>query len=260
MEPILKLKGVSFIYHMKDGETLALHDVNFEVEEGEFVALVGPSGCGKTTILSLLAGLLPVTTGKIFVMGKEVKDAKNLTALMPQRDQLFEWRSILKNVTLGLEINHNLTKEKKLAAEELLVKYGLGDFIKKKPAELSGGMRQRAALIRTLVTEPKILLLDEPFGALDFQTRLRVVDDVHSIIKAEKKTALLVTHDISEAISLSDKIVVLSARPATVQRVIDVDIPRDLSPLERREHPKFQKYFDMIWKDLTEADNEKQKE
>lgn len=198
---ILNLISVGLTYQSPANETEALHEINFAMKEGEFAAIVGPSGCGKTTILSLIAGLIKPTSGQILVEGKPVDRVGENVGYMLQRDNLFSWRSILDNVTLGLEVNKKKTPENIDYAINLLKKYGLGDFIKAHPAHLSGGMRQRAALIRTLAFRPNLLLLDEPFSALDFQTRLAVCDDVYAIIRAEKKTALLVTHDISDTIN-----------------------------------------------------------
>ncbi len=251
---ILDVKNVSYIYHSRDRETLALDNLSFGVEEGELISVVGPSGCGKSTLLSIISRLATPTSGEVYIAGERLDKTQRAVAFMPQRDQLFPWRNVLNNVVLGLEINKAITPEKIKRAEMLLTKYGLEDSIKKKPSELSGGMRQRVALIRTLMTDPKILLLDEPFAALDFQTRIRVVDDVHNIIKSENKTALLVTHDISEAISLSDRIIVLTSRPASVKRIIDVQIDKRLTPLERREDRLFANYFDTIWRDLNNND------
>lgn len=251
---ILEVKNLTFTYHSKERETKALDAVSFEVAEGEFVGLVGPSGCGKTTMLNVFSGIYPYESGEIRVLGKKVTSTDKI-ALMPQRDQLFEWRTIEKNVRLGLEVTGKKTKENLEYGLRLLTKYGLGDVLKKHPSELSGGMRQRVALIRTLVLRPDILLLDEPFSALDFQTRLTVCDDVYSIIKQEGKTALLVSHDINECISLCDKIVVLSARPARVKKIVSVDIDKSLTPLQRRESPLFGKYFETVWK-LLEDKNE----
>ena len=252
---ILEIKNLNFAYHGKDGETKALDNISFGIEEDEFVGLVGPSGCGKTTILNLLAGIYTPPSGEIFLQGKPLSDTPGKIALMPQRDQLFEWRTIEKNIMLGLEITRTKTKENINYGNSLLKKYGLKDVAGKHPSELSGGMRQRAALIRTLVLKPDMLLLDEPFSALDFQTRLNVCDDVYYIIKQEKKTALLVSHDISECISLCDKIIVLSERPATVIDIINIDIDKKLSPLNRREAANFGQYFNKIWK-LLEGKNE----
>ena len=245
---ILRMENVSLTYQTVKEETIALSDVSFNIEEGEFVAIVGPSGCGKTTILSIIGGLMPASEGRVLLEGKPIDRPSSQIGYMLQHDTLFEWRTIEKNVTLGLEIQKNSISEGKAYADELLEKYGLEKFKKHYPNQLSGGMRQRAALIRTLAFRPKLLLLDEPFSALDFQTRLSVCDDVYSIIKKENKTALLVTHDISEAVSLADRIIVLSNRPATVKNIYTIDI--DKTPLARREDDKFGKWFDKIWKEI----------
>lgn len=244
----LKMENVGLTYQTTEGETEALKDINLTVEDGEFVAIIGPSGCGKTTILSLIAGLLQSTSGKISIAGKAIGGKNNDVGYMLQRDQLFEWRTILANATLGLEIQKTLTPENKKYVTDMLTKYGLGEFMQSRPNELSGGMRQRAALIRTLAYRPKILLLDEPFSALDYQTRLSVCDDVHNIIKSEHKTAVLVTHDISEAISLADRVVVLTPRPGTIKNIYTTGLVG--TPLARREGLGFGKWFDKIWKDV----------
>lgn len=247
---MLSIKNVSLCYQTPEGETDALKNVSLDVKQGEFISLVGPSGCGKTTILSLIAGLIRPTEGKIFVDGKSVDGKAGCdVGYMLQRDQLFEWRTIRDNVMLGLEIQKKKTAENVEYAENLLIKYGLKDFFKHYPGELSGGMRQRVALIRTLAFRPKILLLDEPFSALDFQTRLSVCDDVFAIIRQEKKTAVLVTHDISEAVSMSDRVVVLSPRPASVKNIFTMDINAP-TPLKRREDPGFSAWFDKIWSEV----------
>ena len=243
---ILKLDNVSKVFYTKTRETTAVSKLSFEIDEGEFVALIGPSGCGKTTILSLICGLIAPTSGKI------VTASDNAVGYMLQRDQLFEWRTIERNVTLGLEIQHKNNEENRNYAYDLLKKYGLYPFRKYYPQQLSGGMRQRVALIRTLATKPDLLLLDEPFSALDFQTRLEVCDDVYSIIKKEGKTALLVTHDISEAIALADRIIVLTSRPATVLTVHTTGLSDITSPLKRRQSPKFSKQFELLHKYLHE--------
>ena len=254
MNKILEFKNVKYFYQTKDDEIFALNDINFEVEEENFVSLVGPSGCGKTTMLSLTAGLLSPSSGEIILDGTSKIDTKKI-GYMFQRDHLFEWRTVWKNITLGLEIQKPKNLDEKLAfAEELLKKYDLYSFKNQKPRSLSGGMRQRVALIRTLALEPKLLLLDEPFSALDFQTRLSVCDDVYDIIKSEKKTAILVTHDISEAISMSDKIIVLSSRPATVKDEIYLNL-EGKTPLKKREAPQFAGLFDKIWSELTNEKN-----
>lgn len=253
---LLELRNVSHIYHSPEGETEALKDINLLVEEREFVSIVGPSGCGKSTLLSILAGLVEPSTGEVKIDGGSLKDNKELIALMPQRDQLFEWRKILRNVLLSPEIKGKKSPEVVAYAKELLKKYGLEEFSEKRPSELSGGMRQRAALIRTLVGAPKLLLLDEPFSALDFQTRLSVCDDVSRIIDEERKTAILVTHDIGEAISMSTKVVVLTERPARIKTIYTIDIDKKLPPLKRREQKSYNFYFRSIWKDL-EVSNER---
>ena len=249
MNNVLNVKNINFIYHTLDKEIEAIKNISFTLDKGEFGAIVGPSGCGKTTILSLIAGLLKPTKGEITLDGKPVDVSK--IGYMFQKDHLFEWRTIWQNVILGLEIKK---KQKDTAmtdnVKNLLEKYGLKDFIKSKPRELSGGMRQRVALIRTLATDPKLLLLDEPFSALDYQTRLNVCDDVYNIIKSENKTALLVTHDISEAISLADKVIILSERPSYVKKIMIMDLTSYGTPLKRREAHEFRALFDEIWKEI----------
>ncbi len=251
---ILTIKNVDLTYQSLLGETQALKNFSLSVKSGQFVSIVGPSGCGKTTILSLIAGLLSPTSGEITLNGTSVgKKGTNQVGYMLQRDQLFEWRTILANVLLGAEIQKQRNRDCENYAKKLLEKYGLGEFTNRYPRELSGGMRQRVALIRTLVLRPEVLLLDEPFSALDFQTRLSVCDDVYSIIKKENKTAILVTHDISEAISMSDKIVVLTPRPATVKCVFDVNFSQK-TPLLRRESADFASLFDEVWKQVQSSE------
>ena len=239
---MLKFENITYTYHTKEGETTAVKDLSFTVEDGQFVSVIGPSGCGKTTILSLAAGLLAPSSG-------EVKRGGGEFGYMLQRDALFPWRSVEQNIYLPLEVKKRNTPEMRERAIALAEKYGLKDFLKKSPNQLSGGMRQRVALIRTLAFEPDILMLDEPFSALDYQTRLEVCDDVQSIIKSEKKTALLVTHDISEAIALSDKVVVLSARPAKLVAEHMIEFG-DGSPKKRRECPEFSQTFEILRKEL----------
>lgn len=239
---MLTFDNITYTYHTKSGETTAVKDLNFTVENGQFVAVIGPSGCGKTTILSLAAGLLTPSAGEIKRGGGEF-------GYMLQRDALFPWRTVEENIFLPLEVKKRNTPEMRKRAVDLAVKYGLKDFLKKTPSQLSGGMRQRVALIRTLSAEPDILLLDEPFSALDYQTRLEVCDDVQGIIKGEKKTALLVTHDISEAIALSDKVVVLSARPARVVAEHNIGFGGS-SPKRRRECGEFAATFEILRKEL----------
>ena len=253
-DSILKMEDVSFSYHNLNGETTALKNLTFSVKRGEFLAIVGPSGCGKSTILSLLAGLLAPEEGGITFYGKDGK--KPGIGYMLQHDHLFEWRSIWKNVTLGLEIQHRLTPENKRKVKEMLQDYGLEGFVDKKPSELSGGMRQRAALIRTLALEPDILLLDEPFSALDYQTRLTVSADIARIIRSAQKTVILITHDLSEAVSLSDRVLVLTGRPAHVKAEfsIHLTLPDD-SLLAARKAPEYTEYFNQIWEELSDENN-----
>ncbi len=243
MLPAIMLDNVSLSYHSMDGETKAVSELSFSVSEGEFVSVVGPSGCGKSTILSMLAGLLTPEKGSVTIEGN--------IGYMLQKDHLLEWRSIRKNALLGLEIQKKVTKEEEAYVDMLLKQYGLWEFRNHAPSQLSGGMRQRAALIRTLAVQPDILLLDEPFSALDYQTRLSVADEIGKIIRKERKTALLVTHDISEAISLSDRVIVLSARPATVKNIYEITLStEEKSAMKAREAPEFREYFNKIWKEL----------
>ena len=251
MKELMKMEGISLTYHTKTSETEALKDLRFSLFEGEFVAIVGPSGCGKTSVLSVIAGLLAPTEGKVSFPLKG--ESKHYIGYMLQKDELFPWRSIWKNVILPLEIQRAKSEENLNYVSLLLKKYGLYDFRNYFPSQLSGGMKQRAALIRTLALRPELLLLDEPFSALDYQTRLSVCDDVYAIIKSEKKTALLVTHDIGEAISTADRVIVLSGRPARIKNVYSLRQPQNLSPLARREDPSSKRWFDLIWKELHEG-------
>ena len=241
---------MSLTYHTKTGETLAAEHMSFSVSEGEFVAVIGPSGCGKTTVLSLAAGLLKPSSGEVLVYGKPPARGAEYLGYMLQKDELFPWRNVESNIVLPLEIKKMNTPERRKQALALAEKYGLGGFLKHLPDQLSGGMRQRAALIRTLAAKPEILLLDEPFSALDYQTRLTVCDDVYNIIRSEKKTAILVTHDISEAISVADRILVLSARPARVTASHKLGFGSTV-PLKRRESPQFSGWFETLWRELN---------
>ncbi len=247
---LLSLDNIDLIYQSEKSETHAVSNLSFTVDEGEFIALVGPSGCGKTTLLSMIAGLMKPTCGSVTIDGLPVSPASGTVGYMLQRDNLFEWRTIEDNVLLGLSVQKKLTQKTRAYALGMLDKYGLGEFKNAYPQELSGGMRQRAALIRTLAFKPKLLLLDEPFSAVDFQTRMTVCDDVYSIIKNEKKTALLVTHDISEAVSMADRIIVLTSRPATVKKIFNIDIDAP-TPLKKRESPRFSEWFDRVWKEVS---------
>lgn len=251
MANILEIKNASKKYQNKQGETLALTDINLEVKEGEFVSIIGPSGCGKSTLLSIIAGLEEKNTGEIYIAGEKVDSISPQVGYMLQKDCLLEWRTILSNTLFGLEVKGKKNRENVEYVKELLKKYNLYDFKDKYPSELSGGMRQRVSLIRTLAIKPKLLLLDEAFSALDYQTRIMVTNDIYSILKKEKITAIIVTHDISEAISMSDRVVVLTKRPGTIKRIhkIEFDI-NGRTPLNCRESPKFSQYFNTLWKEL----------
>lgn len=241
---VLKIKNLKKTYHTKNKEILAVEDFSLNLKEGEFVSIVGPSGCGKSTILSILAKLDNKSSGDI-----ELTE-KTRIGYMLQQDALFDFRTVLDNCLLGLEINKNLTNETKNYVLNLLKIYGLKDFINSYPTTLSGGMRQRVALIRTLATKPDILLLDEPFSALDYQTRLAVSDDVYNIIKKEKKSAIMVTHDIAEAISMADRVIVLTKRPSKIKCVVDIELENKTNPINNRKDKFFSKYYDLIWKEI----------
>lgn len=250
MEAMLSLSHVGYSYHTVDGETPALTDVNFTVDSGEFVAIVGPSGCGKSTLLSLICGLIQPETGQILLTGQSHTTSRQI-GYMLQKDHLFEWRTIHRNVLLGLEIQNNITDEHLARIDRMLTVYGLKAFADRRPSALSGGMKQRAALIRTLALDPQLLLLDEPFSALDYQTRLEVSDDIGHIIRQERKTAILVTHDLGEAISMADRVIILSHRPGTVRQIVPIVFPAQYdTPLKKRNAPEFPHYFDLIWKEL----------
>lgn len=241
---ILTIKNLSKSYHDKKGEIKALEDINIDIEEKEFISIVGPSGCGKSTILSILSNLEEKSTG-------EIKKDKDLTiGYMLQTDSLFFWRTILDNCLIGLEVTNKLTEENKNHVLQLLKTYGLYEFKDKYPSSLSGGMRQRVALIRTLAIKPDILLLDEPMSALDYQSRLAISNDIYNIIKKEGKTAIMVTHDIAEAVSMSDRVIVLTKRPAVVKNIYKIELSNKSTPMNNRRCKEFNKYYDMIWRDL----------
>ena len=244
MDKILTVTNLEKSFHTSEGEIKALDSISFDVNDKEFISIVGPSGCGKSTILSILAGLEEKSNG-------EISFSKDYTiGYMLQNDSLFEWRTVLENCLLGLEITKKLTKENKDYVINLLKTYGLGEFMDEYPSRLSGGMRQRVALIRTLATKPDILLLDEAMSALDYQSRLAISDDIYKIIKKEGKTAIMVTHDIAEAISMSDRIVVLSKRPAVVKKIYDINLSNKSTPIHNRKCKEFADYYDAIWRDL----------
>ncbi len=249
MAAVVTLKNISKFYHTQNGETEALRNINFTVEEKEFVSIIGPSGCGKSTVLSIIAGLEQKSDGEINI---KKQDSNCRIGYMLQQDHLFPWLTVRQNAFLGLDIRKERTSEAEKRVDKLLERYGLKEFKNKYPYELSGGMRQRAALIRTLAINPSVLLLDEPFSALDYQTRLSVSDDIHAIIKEENKTAILVTHDISEAISMSDRIIVLTKRPASVKNIYNIELSGEGSPIMRRKAPEFPTYFQALWEELNE--------
>ena len=245
MEEMVKVVNLTKDFYTKEGEMQVLSNISFTLFQGEILSLLGPSGSGKSTILNILTKLLEPTSGSVTINGT--------VGYMFQKDHLLEWRSIMDNITLGLEIMHKKNDKKSMERIERLLKtYGLWDFRNMYPKELSGGMRQRVALIRTLSVDPDILLLDEPFSALDYQTRLMVNDDVYKIIKNENKSVILVTHDISEAIAMGDKVAVLSKRPSTIKNEykIDLSMEEEKTPFKCRKEPKFQTYFDLLWKEL----------
>ena len=248
-EPIAQLDRVRLSYQEQLAETLAVSDLSFTVYEGEFVSIVGPSGCGKTTVLSLLMGLIQPSGGEVRLLGRQPGD-RTQVGYMLQRDHLLDWRTVEENVLLSLQVKHLCTPERRAHARQLLETYGLSAFAGHFPRQLSGGIRQKVALIRTLAFDPKLLLLDEPFSALDYQTRLRVADEIYSIIRTEHKTAILVTHDIAEAISLSDRILVFSDRPARLKTEHRVCLSQDGPPSRRRSAKEFSELFDTIWKEL----------
>lgn len=244
-DKILEITHLNKTYHDKTGEIEALNDISFDVYNQEFLSIVGPSGCGKSTILSILSRLID-SSGGFIKFNKE----NCVLGYMLQKDSLFPWRTILDNCLLGLEITNTLTEENKNYVIHLLDTYGLGEFKDKYPSSLSGGMKQRVALIRTLAIKPDILLLDEAFSALDYQTRLALSDDVYQIIKKEGKTAIMVTHDLAEAISLSDRIIVLTKRPSTIKKVYEINLTDKSTPINNRKCKEFSKYYDQIWRDL----------
>ena len=242
---ILEIKNLSKIYHTNKSEIPAIENLNLNIKDGEFVAIVGPSGCGKTTLLSILCGLENKTSGEILFPKKELR-----MGYMLQNDTLFPWLNILDNCLLGLRIKCEVNSENIERVKKLLDTYGLKEFIFKYPRNLSGGMRQRVALIRTLAINPDILLLDEPFSALDYQTRLAVSDDVWKIIKKEGKTTIMITHDVAEAISMADRVVVLSNRPSTVKKIYNIEMKNKSTPIKNRNLEEFKDYYDKIWKEI----------
>ena len=247
MQKLLEINNISKTFNTLNGEINAIKSISFDVNNEQFIAIVGSSGCGKSTLLNIISGLLEKTNGTI----KFYKE-NPIIGYMLQEDALLPYLNILDNATLGLSLKKIKTKENIEYTKKLLETYGLRDFIYKYPKELSGGMKQRVALIRTLAIKPDILLLDEPFSALDYQSRLSVSEDVYNIIKKEKKTVIMITHDIAEAISLSDKIIVLSKRPSIVKKIYDIEMENKSTPINNRKCKEFSDYYDKIWRDLDE--------
>ncbi|MBQ7776190.1 MAG: ABC transporter ATP-binding protein [Lachnospiraceae bacterium] len=255
---LIELKGIGFSYHTLHGETRALDNISFGVKEGEFLAIVGPSGCGKSTLLSIIAGLLKPEEGTIVVNNADGSIHYPKVGYMLQHDHLLDWRSVFQNVILGLEIHHDLTPENIAYVNLLLEEYGLGAFKDKRPGELSGGMKQRAALIRTMALKPELLLLDEAFSALDYQTRLIVSADICELIRKTGKTVIMITHDLSEAVRLSDRVIVLGSRPATIKKEIPIHLTiTEHSPLAAMNAPEFNDYFNLLWKELNDENTSK---
>lgn len=248
---LINISNLSLTYHSLKGETKAIDNLNFSIEKGEFVSIIGPSGCGKSTLLNIISGLLEPSSGKVIYNDKDIKNRLDKMGYMFQKDYLFGWLSVRSNVMLGLKIKKLETDENIKRADKLLENYQLDKFKNHKPSELSGGMRQRVALIRTLALNPDVLLLDEPFSALDYQTRLRVCDDVKAIIKEEGKTAIMVTHDLGEAISTSDRIIVLTKRPAKLKLDVKIEFKnKEATPFQRRKEPEYNEYFNLLWKEI----------
>lgn len=251
---MLRIVNAGFKYQAENGEVEVFDDISFTVEKGEFLSIVGPSGCGKSTLLSMIAGILPMTKGEVLINDKKINGISSQIGYMLQRDNLLEWRTIWKNVILGLEIQGKINETTLNKTEELLKNYGLFEFRNKYPKQLSGGMRQRVALIRTLAASPDILLLDEAFSALDYQTRLDVTNDVYRIIKAEGVTTLMVTHDIPESICMGDNVMILTKRPAKIKEIVKINFPQDRTPITCRTNVGFSTVFDHIWKELKNCE------
>lgn len=248
----IRVENVTFTYLTRDGETTALNDLSLTLRNGEFCSIVGPSGCGKSTLLALISGLSRPTEGRVYLDDVPIERPSRKIGFLLQKDHLFEWRSVLENACLGMEILGVDPATARSRAHSLLNMYGLGGFQDNYPRQLSGGMRQRLALIRTLATDPEILLLDEPFSALDYQTKLVMQREVHGIIRSNNKSALLVTHDIEEAIAMSDRVVVLSGRPAKVRQIyeIELSVSGSRTPMTSRDAHEFRDYCKSIWRDL----------
>lgn len=242
---ILEIKNLSKTYYTKEKEILVLNNINIKVDDKTITAIVGPSGCGKSTLLNIIGSLDKKTKGEIIF-----NNNKNKIGYMFQTDSLFPWLTVLDNCLIGLKIRKELTNDNINYVKGLLNSYGLGEFINSYPSNLSGGMRQRVALIRTLAVKPDILLLDEPFSALDYNSKLTVSDDVYKIIKKEKKTTIIITHDIGEAVSFADRVIVLSNRPATIKKIFDIKLSDATSPINNRNCKEFNDYYKKIWESI----------
>ena len=251
--PLLQIENVSHLYLSKNEASVALEDITLSVEKGEFISLLGPSGCGKTTLLSIISGLMEPTEGAVTISSHNVLENREDIGYMLQQDYLFPWKTIKENILIGPKLLKKLDQEHSANAIALLEQIGLGDVLGKFPRELSGGMRQRVALVRTLATNPSLLLLDEPFSALDFQTKLKLEDLVSSTLKSFGKTAILVTHDIGEAVAMSDRIFLLSPRPGKIQKEFTIpEEVRNLAPFMARNHPEYNEIFQAIWKEMEQ--------
>lgn len=251
MSVFLSVENINLTYQTPEGETQAVKDVSFTVREGEFISIVGPSGCGKSSLLSCIAGVTLPTKGRIMLEGRRINGISNDVGYMLQSDNLMPWRNIYKNAVLGLEIQKKLTDENISYVRELLKKYGLWEFRNSYPASLSGGMRQRVALIRTLAVRPRLLLLDEAFSALDYQTRVNVSRDVYNILRNEKQTMIMVTHDIPEAVSMSDRVIVLSQRPAVIAKIVDIPFGTQRDTVAVRNTRQYRDCYDIVWKEMS---------
>ena len=248
---LITLSNISLTYYSLESETKAIENINFSVEKGEFISIIGPSGCGKSTLLNIISGLLKPSGGEIVYNDENIENRLDKMGYMFQKDYLFEWLSVRNNVLLGLKIKNLDSTGNIERADKLLESYQLSKFKNHKPTELSGGMRQRVALIRTLALNPEVLLLDEPFSALDYQTRLKICDDVKGIIKKENITSIMVTHDLGEAIAISDRIIILTKRPSEIKLDVKIDFKnKEATPFQRRKEPEFNEYFNLLWKEL----------
>ncbi|TBL80183.1 ABC transporter ATP-binding protein [Paenibacillus thalictri] len=255
MNSAVQLEGVTHVYVGDGGASLAVENVMLDVAPGEFVSLIGPSGCGKTTILSLIAGLLEPTVGTVRIGGEVISEPTRKVGYMLQQDYLFPWRTIYENCLIGLELTGKITEQQQYYVLQLLEEMGLADAAHKYPHQLSGGMRQRVALVRTLATRPDILLLDEPFSALDYQTKLTLEDLVSETLKAHHKTAVLVTHDISEAIAMSDRVIVLQPSPGKIRKAVSVPATiRAATPFTARELAGFHDLFHVLWSEFEQME------